>query len=308
MKTRACLGDDGTTTAARSATEHPHHTRPRRRALALVAAAAVALACAPVRRRLTRRRRPGRHRHRRPRLRGGRTNPTVTKAESKVWFQDGSWYAAMLKTGTPTTTGRPNADFYIYRLTAAPGCPPRRSSTTGGPPSSTSSRSGNTLYVTSHKSVDERHRRRPDRRRQQDQDQQVHLRHRHQHLHQGRRVPEGGEPLPDGVAVRSTSTAAVAVGRLGAGRQGVLAALDRRRLHRGRRPLALTDPDAVTTRRRHRQPRRLRQQGRDHVERPGPRPRRLLLHHRRGRDGGRHVVARPSRPTSAPTSATTTST
>ena len=43
-------------------------------------------------------------------------NPTASRAESKVWFNDGTWWAVMEKAGTPTSTGKPQDDFAIYRL------------------------------------------------------------------------------------------------------------------------------------------------------------------------------------------------
>jgi hypothetical protein len=81
------------------------------------------------------------------------SNPTVSKPESKVWFQDGSWYAAMLKTGTPSATGRPNADHYIYRLTGGTWVPTATLIDDRGTTKLDVVSSGNTLYVASHKYV-----------------------------------------------------------------------------------------------------------------------------------------------------------
>jgi len=81
------------------------------------------------------------------------TNPTLTKAESKVWFQDGSWYSAMLKTATPSPTGRPNADHYIYRLVGATWVPTATLIDERGTTKVDVLSTGNALYVTSHKFV-----------------------------------------------------------------------------------------------------------------------------------------------------------
>ncbi|WP_426573904.1 DUF4214 domain-containing protein [Aquihabitans sp. McL0605] len=81
------------------------------------------------------------------------TNPTVSKPQSKVWFQDGAWYAAMLKTGTPSSTGRANADFYIYKLTGGTWVPTATLLDNRGTTKLDVVVSGNNLYVASHKFI-----------------------------------------------------------------------------------------------------------------------------------------------------------
>lgn len=80
-------------------------------------------------------------------------NPTVSKPESKLWFQDGSWYAAMLKTGTPSASGRPNADLYVHRLVGTTWQPTSTLLDDRGTTKVDVVSSGNTLYVASHKFV-----------------------------------------------------------------------------------------------------------------------------------------------------------
>lgn len=80
--------------------------------------------------------------------------PTVTMAESKLWFHDGTWFAAMLKTGEPSSGGAPDADVVIHERVGTDWVP----TSTVLDARSTSKQDvvsvGNTLYVLSHKKVD----------------------------------------------------------------------------------------------------------------------------------------------------------
>jgi hypothetical protein len=80
-------------------------------------------------------------------------NPTITKAQSKVWFHDGSWFAAMAKTGTPSATGRPDADFHIHRLQAGAWVPTTTVLDERGTTKLDVVAAGNRLYVAAHKFV-----------------------------------------------------------------------------------------------------------------------------------------------------------
>jgi len=154
MTTRAHQRD-GRAAGGSAFRSHPHTTRtqPRRRGRRFVVAAAVAVGLLPLAL-------AGSDASAAPGDIGTEdhayveaTNPTVSKAESKVWFQDGSWYAVLLKTGTPSATGRPNADHYIYRLTNGTWAPTATLVDDRGTTKVDVVSSGNTLYVSSHKFV-----------------------------------------------------------------------------------------------------------------------------------------------------------
>ncbi len=138
--------------APRGTQARPHHgrRRPRARALALGLGATVALLVGPAT--------PTAHAAPGDSGTEGHayvesTNPTISRPESKVWFQDGSWYAAMAKTGTPSATGRPDADFFIYRLQGGTWVPTSTLLDDRGTTKLDVVATGNRLYVAAHKYV-----------------------------------------------------------------------------------------------------------------------------------------------------------
>lgn len=82
------------------------------------------------------------------------TLATVTMSQSKLWFHDGTWFAAMLRTGTPTSGGSPDADVAVFRRSAGTWLPTEATIDVRATTKQDVVAVGDTLYVASHKKLD----------------------------------------------------------------------------------------------------------------------------------------------------------
>jgi hypothetical protein len=80
--------------------------------------------------------------------------PTVTMAESKLWFHDGTWFAAMLRTGEPSSGGSPDADVVVHRRVGTDWVPTSTVLDARATAKQDVVSVGNTLYVLSHRKVE----------------------------------------------------------------------------------------------------------------------------------------------------------
>ncbi|QYG92259.1 DUF4214 domain-containing protein [Iamia sp. SCSIO 61187] len=80
--------------------------------------------------------------------------PTVTMAESKMWFHDGTWFAAMLRTGEPSSGGSPDADVVVHKRVGTDWIPTSAVIDTRATSKQDVVAVGDTLYVLSHRKLD----------------------------------------------------------------------------------------------------------------------------------------------------------
>ncbi len=79
---------------------------------------------------------------------------TVTMSQSKVWFHAGSWFAAMLRTGPPSSGGSPDADVAVFKRTGGAWVPTGTTIDVRGTTKQDVVAVGDTVYVASHKKLD----------------------------------------------------------------------------------------------------------------------------------------------------------
>lgn len=82
------------------------------------------------------------------------TNATVSMSQSKAWFHDGSWFAAMLRTGPPSSGGSPDADVAVFRRAAGEWHPTSATIDTRATTKQDVIAVGDVVYVASHKKTD----------------------------------------------------------------------------------------------------------------------------------------------------------